>query len=39
VSGTGNGNAQTLTVYGQLPAGQYVTPGAYADTITATITY
>ncbi|MHB1494793.1 MAG: Csu type fimbrial protein [Acidithiobacillus sp.] len=39
VSGTGNGSAQTLTVYGQVPAGQFVTPGAYTDTITATITY
>src|SRR5262249_56597254 len=39
VAGTGNGNAQSLTVYGQVAAGQYVTPGAYADTITATITY
>ena len=38
-SGTGNGSAQTLTVYGQLPAGQYPTPGSYSDTITATITY
>ena len=39
VARTGNGNAQSLTVYGQVAAGQYVTPGAYADTITATITY
>ena len=39
VSGTGNGSAQTLTVYGEVPAGQSVTPGAYTDTITATITY
>lgn len=39
VSGTGNGSAQTLTVYGEVPAGQFVTPGAYTDTITATITY
>lgn len=39
VSGTGNGSAQGLTVYGQVAAGQYVTPGAYADTITATVTY
>jgi spore coat protein U-like protein len=38
-AGTGNGSAQTLTVYGLLTAGQYGTPGAYADTITATITY
>jgi spore coat protein U-like protein len=39
VSGTGTGSAQVLTVYGQIVAGQYVTPGAYADTITATVTY
>ena len=38
-SGIGNGSAQTLTVYGQLAASQYPTPGAYTDTITATITY
>ncbi len=39
VSGAGAGTAQALTVYGQVAAGQYVTPGAYADTITATVTY
>ncbi len=39
VTGTGNGSAQALTVYGQVAAGQYVTPGSYVDTITATITY
>lgn len=39
VSGTGDGSAHDLTVYGQIPAGQYVTPGSYTDTITATITY
>lgn len=39
VAGTGNGSAQTLTVYGRLAAGQYVTPGSYSDTITATVTY
>src|SRR5438270_13644603 len=38
-SGTGNGSAQTLTVYGQVAANQYPAPGAYSDTITATITY
>lgn len=38
-SGTGNGSAQTLTVYGQVAAGQYVAPGSYSDTITATVTY
>lgn len=39
VSGTGNGLTQTLNVYGRLPSGQFVTPGEYSDTITATITY
>ena len=39
VAGTGNGSAQTLTVYGLLAAGQYPAPGAYSDTITATVTY
>jgi spore coat protein U-like protein len=38
-AGTGNGSAQTLTVYGQVSAGQYVTPGSYSDTITATVIY
>jgi spore coat protein U-like protein len=38
-SGTGNGSPQALTVYGQVPAGQFVSPGAYTDTITATVTY
>lgn len=39
VVGTGNGASQPLTVYGSVPAGQYVAPGAYSDTITATVTY
>ncbi|HKF49865.1 MAG TPA: spore coat U domain-containing protein [Terracidiphilus sp.] len=39
VTGTGSGAVQTLTVYGQIPASQFVTPGAYSDTITATLTY
>jgi spore coat protein U-like protein len=38
-SGTGNGTVQQLTVYGQIPAAQYVTAGSYTDTITATVTY
>lgn len=38
-SGTGNGSAQTLTVYGLLAGNQYPSPGSYSDTITATITY
>jgi spore coat protein U-like protein len=39
IAGTGIGAAQVLTVYGQIAAGQYSTPGAYSDTITATVTY
>jgi len=39
VSGTGNATTQTLTVFGQVPAGQTVTQGTYTDTITATLTY
>lgn len=39
VAGTGNGNSQSISVYGQLPASQFVTPGSYSDTITATVTY
>jgi spore coat protein U-like protein len=39
VAGTGNGLAQSLTVYGQIPAGEPGAPGAYTDTIIATITY
>lgn len=39
VAGTGNGSGQTLTVYGQVPAGQGNRPGAYSDTITVTVTY
>jgi spore coat protein U-like protein len=36
---TGNGSTQPITVYGLVPAGQYVAPGSYTDTITATVTY
>jgi spore coat protein U-like protein len=39
VAGTGNGSAQILSVLGQIPGGQYVVGGAYADTITVTVTY
>lgn len=39
VAGSGNGSAQVLTVYGQVSSGQFVAPGAYSDTITATVTY
>jgi len=39
VTGTGSGSAQTHTVYGQIPAAQYVTPGSYTDTITVSVAY
>ena len=39
VAGTGNGSAQSLTVYGRIAAAQFVAPGAYTDTVIATITY
>jgi spore coat protein U-like protein len=39
VAGVGNGLGQAHTIYGQIPAGQYFTPGAYSDTVTATLTY
>jgi spore coat protein U-like protein len=38
--GTGNGSAQSITVFGQVPAlGTAPTPGAYTDTVTITVTY
>ena len=39
LAGTGSGLVQTITVYGQIPAGQAVAPGVYTDTVMATITY
>ena len=39
VAGTGNGSAQTLTVYGVMYLNHYVTPGSYTDTVTASVTY
>jgi spore coat protein U-like protein len=39
VPGAGTGTVQAITVYGQVAAGQYLAPGAYTDTITATVTY
>ncbi|UNK56751.1 spore coat U domain-containing protein [Pseudoxanthomonas daejeonensis] len=40
VAGTGNGNAQNVSVYGRvLSADTNVPAGTYADTITATINY
>jgi spore coat protein U-like protein len=39
VAGTGNGASQNYTVYGRIPAQTTPAPGAYADTITVTVTY
>jgi spore coat protein U-like protein len=39
VSGTGTGSDQPYTVYGVVPAQSTPAPGAYADTITVTVTY
>jgi spore coat protein U-like protein len=39
VAGTGSGSVQTLTIYGRIASGLYVAPGAYTDTVTATVTY
>jgi len=38
-TGTGTGNSQALTVYGVVPAQNTPAPGAYTDTITATISF
>lgn len=39
VTGNGTGLPQLITVYGQIVAGQNVSPGAYTDTVTAILTY
>jgi spore coat protein U-like protein len=39
VSTTGTGAAQTITVYGRIPASQTSPIGSYADTVTATVTF
>jgi spore coat protein U-like protein len=38
-NGAGNPNSLNYTAYGSVPAGQYVTPGSYTDTIQVTVTY
>ena len=38
-AGIGNGSAQALTLYGYMPSGPAANPGAYTDTITATVNY
>ena len=38
--GTGNGSAQTISIYGQVPTTATApTPGTYTDTVTMTVTY
>lgn len=39
VADTGNGIAQSIPVYGRVAPGQLVAPGAYSDTIVATVNY
>lgn len=38
-AGTGNGSAQTYTVYGRVPVQITPAPATYTDTITVTVTY
>ena len=39
LAGTGNGAAQSITVYGQVPSQTTPAPGAYSDTVNVTVTY
>ena len=39
VAGTGNGTAQSYTVFGRIPPQTTPAPGTYTDTITVTVTY
>jgi spore coat protein U-like protein len=39
VAGTGNGSAQTLTVYGRVPPQATPAAGVYTDTVNVTVTY
>lgn len=39
LAGTGNGSAQPLTVYGQVPAQSTPAAGVYTDTVAITVTY
>jgi len=39
VPGVGTGAVQTVSVYGQIPAGEAAISGSYVDTITVTVTY
>jgi spore coat protein U-like protein len=39
VAGTGNGNAQALTVYGRVPPQTTPPAAVYNDTVNVTVTY
>ncbi len=39
VSGTGNGAAQTLPVFGRIPVSQFVVAGGYTDSVGVTVNY
>lgn len=39
VTGTGTGSAQSLTIYGRMPAQTTPQPDTYTDTVTVTVTY
>ncbi len=39
VTGTGNGSAQSLTVYGQVPVQALPAPNAYTSTVTASVIF
>jgi spore coat protein U-like protein len=39
VTGTGNGSAQPMTIYGRVPVQAAVAAGDYKDTVTVTVTY
>jgi spore coat protein U-like protein len=39
VSATGNGDEQTITVYGRIPPQTTAAPGTYTDTVTFIVTY
>ena len=39
LAGTGNGLAQVITVYGQIPSQNVGTTGLYTDTVNITVTY
>ena len=39
VAATGNGAAQSYTIYGRVPAQTTPAPGTYTDTVTVTVTY